>query len=108
MKICSNLFFLLVALLSGARNKNNYYLAENIYNRMKKLFPDSSDQSTAASILLANIYASTGDIEKAGDIRNQLGKSGAKKKIGLSWTVVNGKIYVSLKYIIIFYRNNSK
>ncbi|CAF5115099.1 unnamed protein product, partial [Rotaria sp. Silwood1] len=35
-----------------------------------------------------------GDIEKAANIRSQLHKTRAKKKIGLSWTVVNGKLFL--------------
>ena len=82
-----------VALLSGARNVKNNSLSQQVYDRMKKLFPESQDPLISASILLANVYASTGDIDKASDIRNQ---SGVKKKIGLSSTVINGQLYVSL------------
>lgn len=87
--------FALVALLSGARNDKNTQLAQNICDRLKRLFPSTKDSLTAADVLLANTYASSGDIGKASDIRIQLTKSGAKKKIGTSTTVVDGEIYVS-------------
>jgi hypothetical protein len=91
--------FVLVSLLSGARNEKNNHLAEKIFHRMKKLFPQSSGPLTSAAILLANIYASSGDLDKASDIRIQLHRTGAKKKVGLSWTVVNGKIFVNINFI---------
>ncbi|CAF1339290.1 unnamed protein product [Rotaria magnacalcarata] len=82
-----------MSLLSGARNVTNSCLSQKIYDRMKKLFPDMKDPLISAAILLANVYASSGDIDKASDIRIHLHKSGAKKKIGLSWTSVNGQIF---------------
>ncbi|CAM4763497.1 unnamed protein product [Rotaria magnacalcarata] len=82
-----------MALLSGARNQINANLAQQIYDRMSKVFPQSDDSLVSAAILLANVYGSIGDIDKASDIRTQLTKSGAKKKIGLSWTVVDGQVY---------------
>ena len=85
-----------MALLSGARNERNVELAEQIFHRIKKLFPELTDTLTAASVLLANVYGSTGHMEKASDIRHQMHKRGVKKKIGLSWTVINGQVYVSL------------
>ena len=85
----------LVALLSGARNDKNTQLAQNICDRLKRLFPSTKDSIAAAEVLLANTYASSGDIGKASNIRIQLTKSGAKKKIGTSTTVVDGEIYVS-------------
>jgi hypothetical protein len=85
-----------VALLSGARNEKNIHLSEKLYDSMKKLFPQMSSPLKSAAVLLANVYASSGEIEKASDIRIQLHKSGGKKKIGLTWTTVNGQIYVSL------------
>jgi hypothetical protein len=85
-----------VALLSGARNENNSRLAQQVHDRMEKKFSRSKDLLTSASILLGNVYGAIGDIEKASDIRIRLTKSGAKKKIGLSWTVTNGQLYVSL------------
>ncbi len=87
-----------MALLSGARNENNSNLSQQIFDRMNKLFPDLNNSLTSAAILLANVYSSSGDIEKASDIKIQLKKSGAKKKIGLSWSGVNGKFFVSLEF----------
>ena len=85
-----------MALLSGARNENNIRISQIINDRIKKLFPQQTDCLTSAAILLANVYGSSGEIEKASDIRIQLHQSGAKKKVGLTWTVVNGQIYVCL------------
>ncbi|CAF2852964.1 unnamed protein product [Rotaria sp. Silwood2] len=82
-----------MALLSGARNVSNAYLSQKVYDRIKKLFPESTNPLISAAILLANTYASSGDVDKASDIRIQLYKSSAKRKIGISWTVVNEKYY---------------
>ncbi|CAF3317577.1 unnamed protein product [Rotaria socialis] len=71
----------------------NANLAQQIYDRMNKVFPQSDDSLVSAATLLANVYGSIGDIDKASDIRIQLTKSGAKKKSGLSWTVVDGQVY---------------
>ena len=99
-KLNLNLFiFILVALLSGARNVSNIHLSQNVYDRMKKLFPQISDPLMSAAILLTNVYASSGHIDKASNIRIQLNKSGLKKRIGLSWTVTNGQLFVSLQQL---------
>ncbi|CAM2722356.1 unnamed protein product [Rotaria socialis] len=82
-----------MARLSGARNIKNSPMAQKVYDQMKKLFPDLTDSLTSASILLANVYGSSGDIDKATDIQTQLYQSGAKKKVGLSCTVVDGETY---------------
>ncbi len=96
--IKSNLFiFVLVAFLSGARNEKNTHLSQQIFDRMKKNFPKLNDSLTTASILLGNVYGSSGELEKASNIRIQLNKSGAKKKIGLAWTEINGEVFVSLQ-----------
>lgn len=63
---------------------------------MKKLFPELIDPLISATILLANVYASVGEIGKASDIRWHLTQSGAKKKVGATWTSVNGQFFVSL------------
>ena len=85
-----------MAFLSGARNEKDTNLSQMIYDRMKKLFPESADQLVSAAILLANVYGSSGDTEKASDIRIQLNQLSTKKTTGLSRTVVNGQLYVSL------------
>ncbi|CAF1590895.1 unnamed protein product [Adineta ricciae] len=86
-----------MALLSAARNRRNEQLVESIHHRMKKLFPRLPDLITSATVLLANLYGSTGDMDKASSIRSELSRSGAKKKPGLSWTAVDGELYVSLR-----------
>lgn len=85
-----------MALLSGARNQKNISMSKLVYNRMKTLFPDQTNALAPAAVLLANVYASAGELDKASDIRMELYKSGAKKKVGLSMTVVNGRVYVCL------------
>ncbi|CAF1495358.1 unnamed protein product, partial [Adineta ricciae] len=82
-----------MALLSAARNRRNKQLVESIHQRMKKLFPRLPDLITSATVLLANLYGSTGDMDKASSIRFELSRSGAKKKPGLSWTAVDGELY---------------
>ncbi|CAF3482621.1 unnamed protein product [Adineta steineri] len=82
-----------MAVLSGARNIKNASLSQKTYDHMKKLFSQSTNPLTSAAVLLANTYASSGDIEKASDIRDELHKSGQKKKMGLTSTVVNGEFY---------------
>ena len=84
-----------MALLSGVRNAKNHHLSQEIYNRMRKIFPQLSDPITSAAILLANVYGSVGDFEKASDIRDELNQFGMKKKIGLTWTVIDENIHVS-------------
>lgn len=86
-----------MTLLSGARNQKNSELSQNVFNRMRKLFPDLKNSLIPASILLANAYASTGDTEKSSRIRNQLHHSSSKKIVGISLTEIDGQIIVSLK-----------
>jgi TRAP-type mannitol/chloroaromatic compound transport system permease large subunit len=97
------LICVLVAFLSGARNEKNKELAEKIFHRMQKLFPELPNQLTSAAILLANVYASTGHSDKASDIRMQLQQAGLKKKVGVSWTVVDGEIYVNINQIYLLF-----
>ncbi len=89
------IILILVALLSGARNVNNSHLSQILYDRMKTLFPQTSNPLPAAAVLLANVYTSSGDLEKASDIKDHLRHLGSKKKIGVTWTATNGQIYVS-------------
>lgn len=84
-----------VALLSGARNYKNGPLAERIVLRMKKLFGDMKDVLISASILLANVYGSLGNIDRASDIRTELNRTGGKKPVGMSWTAPDGPVDVS-------------
>jgi hypothetical protein len=93
------IILILVALLSGARNEKNSHLSQQVFDRMKKRFPEVGNSLPAALVLLANTYASSGDMEKASNIQIQLSRSSVKKTIGLSWTVVNGQYFVSLLLI---------
>jgi hypothetical protein len=84
-----------VALLSGARNEKNTDLAEEVFEQMKRLFPGLTNPLIAASVLLSNTLASSGNIKRAIEMRKNFNPAGAKKKIGLSWTVIDGQFYVS-------------
>ena len=84
-----------MALLSSARNQRNSSLSEQIYHRIEKNFPNYKKELIPATVLLANTYQSSGNFEKARDIKNKLSVEGAKKQQGLTWTEVNGKIFVS-------------
>ncbi|CAF4748440.1 unnamed protein product [Rotaria socialis] len=81
-----------LALLAGARNAKNNQICQNVFNRMKKLFPDLTDPITAATILLANSYASSGEIDMASKLRQELAKLSRKKQAGISWTLINGQV----------------
>ncbi len=83
-----------MSLLSGARNQRNSSLSEQIYNQIQKNFPNYKEELIPAAILLANTYQSSDNSEKATVIKKTLNHSEAKKQQGLSWTEVNGKIFV--------------
>ncbi|CAF3381280.1 unnamed protein product [Rotaria socialis] len=59
---------------------------------MKKQFPDVENSLVLASILLANVYAASGDNEKASGIKDHLYRSGAQRKIGITVTELNGNL----------------
>ncbi|CAF3656312.1 unnamed protein product [Rotaria sp. Silwood1] len=84
---------MLMSLLSGARNKKDNHLSEKIYIRIEEKFPKHKNRLVSASILLSNAHASVGDIEKSLNIKNKLYQLGLKKKIGLSFTEINGQIF---------------
>ncbi|CAM4816940.1 unnamed protein product [Rotaria magnacalcarata] len=84
---------MLTALLSSARNRRDSHLSEKIFNRIQENFPELKNRLTSSSILLSNVYASTGDVEKSSNIKNKLYKLGLKKTIGLSWTAINGRLF---------------
>ncbi len=82
-------------MLSGARNCRDSVVSEEIFNRMKSLFPDQKTALMSGSILLSNIYSSLGDYGRASNIKSDRRKEfGIKVKIGLTWTEVNGEIVV--------------
>jgi hypothetical protein len=84
-----------VTLLSGARKKNDRYLAEKTFNRIQQHCLHDKSRFVSALVLLSNVYASTGDLQKSLNIKNQLSQQGLKKKIGLSWTETGGEVFVS-------------
>ncbi len=84
-----------MALLSGARNEKNTNLGKQVFDRMKKLFPELKSPIKSAGTLLANVYGSIGDIEQASSIRAELNQIDVKKKVGVSCIITNGQFYVS-------------
>jgi hypothetical protein len=84
-----------VSLLSSARNAKNIALSEKIFHRMEHNFPNNESCLTSARVLLANTYASTGNKSMSANIRTKLNLSKMKKVVSCSWTVVDGKVYVS-------------
>ncbi|CAF1560360.1 unnamed protein product [Adineta ricciae] len=81
-----------MSLLSGARNQNDVSLARQITERIKQLDHVSDDCLSSASVLFGNTLASSGDLEEASKLRLEMNQSGIGKKVGLSWTEVNGEI----------------
>ena len=84
-----------VSILSSARNAKSISLAEKTFHCMEKNFSDNGSCLISARVLLANTYALTGNKSMSSNIRMQLNQSNVKKVIGCSWTVVDGKVYVS-------------
>lgn len=83
-----------MSILSSARNAKNASLSKKIFNDIQSKFSDIESGLISATVLLANTYALSGDKAMATNTRTKLIGMNAKKKIGLSWTVVNGKIFV--------------
>ena len=89
---------LLAAMLSGARTQQHPALSQQLYDRMKSLFPDQKPNLFAASVLLSNTYSSVGDVQQAQEVRiDRLQRLGNNNmKLGLSWTEVNGELVVNI------------
>ena len=94
-KCFCSLCYLLVSLLSGARNKKNGHLAKERSRVIQELFPDQRDQFASVSVLLANTLSLSGALEEAYDVRRTLAQSSWKRRAGLSWTEVNGEFVVN-------------
>lgn len=84
-----------MALLSCASRKKNSDLAESVYDRMKKRFPEMDDAMTQAATLLANAYISSDKLGKAPENRIATHKSDVKKQVGLSRTAIDSELFVS-------------
>jgi TRAP-type mannitol/chloroaromatic compound transport system permease large subunit len=95
ISFCFNLLIDLASILSAARNQHDICLTQEIFDRIKQLFPQIKPRLASARVLLANTYASNGDFLKSSNIRMEMVESGLKKKIGISKTVINGQIHVS-------------
>lgn len=84
------------ALLSSARNHRQAVLSIHVYDRMRSLFPHQKLDLISAFLLLSNTYASVGEYQQARDVRlHRLKHFGKKTTLGVSWTEVNGRIFVS-------------
>ena len=79
----------------GGRKVKNIDLSQIVFDRIQKLFPKANDVLAAAWVLLGNVYAASGDMEKAFEVRKAFAKSGLKKQMGESSIAVNGQTYVS-------------
>jgi hypothetical protein len=91
---------ILVAVLSGARNRRQSDLAQKLYDRMRSLFPHHKSDLIAASILVGNIYSSIGDYGQSQEIRNdRLKHYGAKVTPGITWSEVNDELVVSTNLV---------
>ncbi|CAF3062288.1 unnamed protein product, partial [Rotaria sp. Silwood2] len=78
------------ALLSGARNHQNFILLEKVFNRMKNLFPEKKQGLTADFIFLPNSYSSVGEDEQAKEVQlKRLHQIGKNKIVGITWTEGN-------------------
>lgn len=93
----SSSYTFLAAILSAARSARQSDLAKRLYNRMQSLFSGQRSDLISASILLSNTYASLGDYERAHDIRDhRLKNYGDKVEVGLTWTVIDGRVWVRI------------
>ena len=81
--------------MSGARKAKNVALSQSVFDRIQKLFPTSNDVLTSAWVLLGNVYAASGNMDKASEVRKAFAVSGLQKQIGESCITVNGQTYVS-------------
>jgi hypothetical protein len=82
-------------MLSSARNAKNISLSEKIFHRIKNNFSNNESYLTSARILLANTYGLIGNKLMSSNVRMELNQSNRKKVVGYSWTVIDGKVYVS-------------
>lgn len=83
-----------MSLLSGARNRRDIHLARQTAQRIKELNFSVNEYYLAASTLLTNTLASSGEIEDASQVRLEMNQSGLKKRAGVSWTEINDEIVV--------------
>ncbi|CAF2132356.1 unnamed protein product [Rotaria magnacalcarata] len=63
------------------------------YERNHSPEPTIKNPLISAAVLLANTYASSGEIDKASDLKLEMHKSGIKKKVGLTWITTDGQLY---------------
>ncbi|CAF1183546.1 unnamed protein product [Rotaria sp. Silwood1] len=82
-----------MSMLSSARNEKNGSLVQTIFDRIESKFSDVESCLTSATVLLANTHALSGNKSLASNIRMKLDQSGMKKVVGISWTVVDGKVF---------------
>ena len=93
--------FILVAIMSGARNCRDSIRCERLYSKMKIIFPHHKNELISASILLSNMYASLGNTDQVALIRSDRIKDhGNKVTPGMSWTEKNGEIVVRYCHVL--------
>ncbi|KAI3912027.1 hypothetical protein MKW92_008145 [Papaver armeniacum] len=69
------------ALLGGCRKHGNLEIGREVAERLFKMEPRNSGNY----VLLSNIYARYGMLEKAKEVRKMMGLNGVKKEPGYSW-----------------------
>lgn len=81
-------------MMSGARTQCNIALSEKLFTDMKTRFPDETEDSVSALILLGNTYSSNDNANRSSDIKRTIQNSRVKPQIGQSWTCINNRISV--------------
>lgn len=66
-------------MLSGTRNQKNPFLSQKYFDRIEKFSSDDKDLRLSATVLLANTYASVGNLRKAGELRMKIRQMVRKK-----------------------------
>ncbi|EPS71377.1 hypothetical protein M569_03380, partial [Genlisea aurea] len=82
--------FIWGSLLNGCRIHGNYVLAKEAAEALLRLEPDNA----ATYVTLANIYASEGKWDEAGEMRKVMEEGKAVKKPGMSWISMKRKTHV--------------
>jgi tetratricopeptide (TPR) repeat protein len=85
---------LYISLLAACRIHQNLPLALRVFERLNEShLSTNDDQRSAMLVLMANLYASLGDHQRAIELRQQLSREKVPKYTGVTWTEVNGIVY---------------